>query len=71
MYVLFSDYVVQGGECKAQALYAVYCQWCAESNEYKMPSRKFGLEMAKRYNKIRKKSGFFYDGISLDNISIG
>lgn len=68
---LSSDYVVQGGECKAQALYAVYCQWCAESNEYKMPSRKFGLEMTKRYNKIRKKSGFFYDGISLDNISIG
>lgn len=68
---LASDYVVQGGEVKAQALYAVYCQWCSESNEYKMPSRKFGLEMTKRYNKIRKKSGFFYDGISLDNISIG
>lgn len=62
---------MQGGECKAQALYAVYCQWAAECNEYKMPSRKFGLEMTKRYNKIRKKSGFFYDGISLDNISIG
>ena len=68
---LASDYVVQGGEVKAQALYAVYCQWCSESNEYKMPSRKFGLEMTKRYNKIRKKSGFVYDGISFDNISIG
>lgn len=67
---LASDYVVQGGEVKAQALYAVYCQWAAECNEYKMPSRKFGIEMSKRYNKIRKKSGFVYDGISLDNISI-
>ena len=68
---LASDYVVQGGEVKAQALYAVYCQWADECNEYKMPSRKFGLEMTKRYNKIRKTSGFFYDGISLDSISIG
>lgn len=68
---LASDYVVQGGEVKAQALYAVYCQWCSESNEYKMPSRKFGLEMTKRYNKIRKKTGWHYNGISLDSISIG
>lgn len=68
---LASDYVVQGGEVKAQALYAVYCQWCSESNEYKMSSTKFGREIAKRYNKIRKNSGFFYDGISIDNISIG
>ncbi|MCM1316009.1 MAG: phage/plasmid primase, P4 family [Alistipes senegalensis] len=68
---LASDYVVQGGEVKAQALYAVYCQWCSESNEYKMSSTKFGREIAKRYNKVRKNSGFFYDGISIDNISIG
>lgn len=68
---LASDYVVQGGECKAQALYAVYCQWAAECNEYKMPSRKFGLEMVKRYNKKHKTTGEFYQGISLDSISIG
>ena len=68
---LASDYVVQGGEVKAQALYAVYCQWCSESNEYKMPSRKFSLEMTKRYNKIHRMTGWFYQGISLDNISIG
>lgn len=68
---LASDYVVQGGEVKAQALYAVYCQWAAECNEYKMPSRKFGLEMVKRYNKKHKTTGEFYQGISLDSISIG
>ena len=65
---LASDYVVQGGEVKAQALYAVYCQWCSECNEYKMPSRKFGLEMSKRYNKVRKNNGWNYQGISLDSI---
>ncbi|MDE5582192.1 MAG: toprim domain-containing protein, partial [Ruminococcus sp.] len=68
---LASDYVVQGGEVKAQALYAIYCQWCSESNEYKMSSTKFGREIAKRYNKIKKMAGWFYQGISLDNISIG
>lgn len=67
---LASDYVVQGGECKAQALYAVYCQWCSECNEYKMPSRKFGLEMTKRYNKQKKKDAFYYIGISLE-VNIG
>ena len=68
---LSSDYVVQGGEVKAQALYAVYCQWCVECTEYKMSSTKFGREIAKRYNKTRKNTGWFYTGISLDNISIG
>lgn len=67
---LASDYVIQGGECKAQALYAVYCQWAAECNEYKMPSRKFGLEMTKRYNKQKKKDAFYYIGISLE-VNIG
>ena len=68
---LASDYVVQGGEVKAQALYAVYCQWCVESNEYKMSSTKFGREIAKRFNKVHKKTGWYYSGISIDNISIG
>ena len=68
---LASDYVVQGSEVKAQALYAVYCQWCSESNEYKMSSTKFGREIAKRYNKVHKMTGWYYNGISLDNISIG
>lgn len=67
---LASDYVIQGGECKAQALYAVYCQWAAECNEYKMPSRKFGLEMTKRYNKVKKRDAFYYDGLSL-TVNIG
>ncbi|MDE5853503.1 MAG: hypothetical protein K2H19_00365, partial [Ruminococcus sp.] len=59
---LSSDYCVDGGEAKAAALYAVYCQWAAENNEYKMPSRKFGIEMTKHYDKIRKKDAFYYKG---------
>lgn len=62
---LGSDYVVQGGEVKAQALYAVYCQWCSESNEYKMSSTKFGREIAKRYSKKRSNGNTLYLGISL------
>lgn len=68
---LASDYVVQGGEVKAQTLYAVYCQWCSECNEYKMPSRKFGLEMTKRYNKKKNSKGStVYIGISIDSVTI-
>ncbi|MDE6781919.1 MAG: hypothetical protein K2J40_10760, partial [Ruminococcus sp.] len=62
---LASDYVQQGGEVKAQALYAVYCQWSEECNEYKMPSRKFSLEMTKRYNKRKSHGTIVYSGISL------
>lgn len=58
------------GEIKASVIYAVYCSWAAENNEYKMPSRKFGIELSKRYNKIRKTDGFYYQGISTDSISV-
>lgn len=66
---LASDYCVDGGEAKASALYAVYCRWAAENNEYKMPSRKFGIEMSKHYNK-RTSNGVRYIGISLA-VSVG
>lgn len=66
---LASDYCADGGEAKASALYAVYCRWAAENNEYKMPSRKFGIEMSKHYNK-RTSNGVRYIGISLA-VSVG
>lgn len=68
---LDSDYVAEGGEVKASALYALYCQWAAECNEYKMSSRKFGVELVKRYNKVHRKNGWTYIGISLSGLSIG
>lgn len=67
---LSSDFCVDGGEAKASALYAVYCQWAAENNEYKMPSRKFGIEMTKHYDKIRKTDAFYYKGVSLGGITV-
>lgn len=67
---LASDYIAEGGEIKASVLYAVYCQWAAESNEYKMTSRKFGIEMCKRYTKIHKKDGWYYQGISTLSIKM-
>lgn len=60
-----SEYCVSGGEVKAAALYAAYCQWATENNEYKMPSRKFGIEMSKRYNKRKSNGVMIYTGLSL------
>ncbi|MDE5945949.1 MAG: hypothetical protein K2G63_01380 [Oscillospiraceae bacterium] len=67
---LDSDYVMEGGEVKSSVLYAVYCQWASENNEYKMPSHKFSIEMSKRYNKVRKSDGFYYQDISINSIYI-
>lgn len=68
---LSSDFCVDSGEVKASALYTVYCQWASENNEYKMPSRKFGIEMTKHYDKIRKKDAFYYKGVSLSGVTVG
>ena len=62
---LDSDCIQQGGEIKASVLYAVYCKWADENNEYKKPSRKFGIEMSKRYNKKKVNGNIVYTGISL------
>ena len=68
---LDSDYCMDGGEAKASSLYAVYCRWAGESNEYKMSSRKFGIEMGKRYKKKKDSKGnITYVGLSLTSISI-
>ncbi len=60
-----SEYCTSGGEVKASQIYAVYCQWASENNEYKMPSRKFGIEMSKRFNKRKTNGNVVYMGISL------
>lgn len=53
------------GEVKASQLYAVYAKWADENNEYKMSSTKFGVEMQKRYEKVRKSGCYYYKGIVL------
>lgn len=50
-------------EMKSSALYAIYAHWCAETNEYQLPSSKFGAEIARRFDKIRHKDGIYYQGI--------
>lgn len=50
---------------KASQLYAVYARWAEENNEYKMSNTKFGAEMAKRFERIKRKDGWHYVGIRL------
>jgi putative DNA primase/helicase len=63
------------GEIKASQLYAVYAKWADENNEYKMSNTKFGAEMQRRYERVKKREGWFYVGISLGSdsysVSIG
>lgn len=53
------------GEVKASTLYAAYCKWATENNEYKMSNTKFGVELAKRYEKVKTMRGIVYKKISL------
>ena len=68
---LDSEDVIHGGEVKTSVLYAIYCKWASTNNEYKMPNRKFALEMGKRFLKVHKATGDFYQGISVNSITIG
>jgi putative DNA primase/helicase len=68
---LNSDYITSGGEVKSSVLYAVYCKWAAESNEYKMPSRKFSIEIGKKFTKRKSNGCMIYSGLSISGVSIG
>lgn len=68
---LDSDYVQAGGEVQASTLYAVYCKWASESNEYKMSLRKFCLEIGKKFNKKKSHGTVYYTDLSLTGITIG
>ena len=48
----------------ASELYEVYKKWASDNNEYEMSSRKFGIEMTKRFEKV-KIGGFFYKSIKI------
>lgn len=66
----------KGGEVKASALYAAYSKWTGENNEYRMSSTKFGTEMTKRYERYKKRDGWYYKNIQLSeninySVSIG
>lgn len=54
---------VAGAETKASELYSAYSDWAKANNEYLMTSSKFGIEITKRYEKVKKKTGIYYKGI--------
>ena len=52
------------GSVQSSVLYAAYSSWAEENNEYRMSATKFGLEIAKRFEKIKGRI-VQYNGISL------
>lgn len=54
-------------QVKASELYSTYVIWAETNNEYRIPNTKFGLEMAKRFEKTKTRTGAFYKGISPNN----
>ena len=59
------DCCVPEGSVAAKTLYAAYCQWADDNNEYRMSNTKFGAEMVRTYTKIKTRQGFIYSGLSL------
>lgn len=59
------DCCVPEGSVAAKTLYATYCQWADDNNEYRMSNTKFGMEMAKNFEKVKTKEGWFYSNLSL------
>jgi putative DNA primase/helicase len=56
---------------QASTLYASYRSWALHNNQYLMSSTKFGVEMGKKFKKVRS-NGIYYEGIILkrnDNTS--
>ena len=60
--------VAEGESISANKLFAVYSQWCEEFCEYRMSSTKFGVEMSKRFPKLRTSAGQIYRGIALSDV---
>lgn len=53
------------GEVRASALYQSYRDWAKENGQHIMSNTKFGLEVTKRYNKVRDNVGYKYLGVQL------
>lgn len=63
-----SDECQEGGAVAAKTLYAAYCKWADSNNEYCMSNTKFGAEISKRYEKVKTRTGWFYNNISFSEI---
>ena len=60
--------VVGPGREKTTDLYQSYIRWADENNEYKMSSRKFGQEMAKRFERTKSNGACYYNGLILADV---
>jgi putative DNA primase/helicase len=61
--------LISGETTSAKELYEEYEKWAKTSNEWIMSSTRFGRDMAKRFEKIRKSYGWVYVGIRLNKNS--
>lgn len=50
---------------KSTELYQAYKQWATLNNEYCMSNTKFGVEMSKKFQKVRTNSGWYYIGLDI------
>lgn len=57
------------GRESGKALFEAYKEWAQSNNEYVMTGTKFGIEMSKRFEKVRTGNGIMYQGISLNTDS--
>lgn len=60
--------VGKGLSVKSSQLFAAYLNWAEQNNEYRMSSTKFGMELAKRFEKVRTRGGIYFNGLALDNV---
>lgn len=59
------DCCTEGGSVAAKTLFAAYLKWADDNKEFKMSATKFGIEISKRFEKVKTKKGAFYTGLSL------
>ncbi len=57
--------IIGDGREKTTDLYQSYVQWAEDNNEYKLSSRKFGQEMAKRFERTKNNGSYYYNGLIL------
>ena len=51
---------------KASDLYAVFADWCKKYGEWQMSNTKFGKEISQRYERVKKRDGWYYVGMELN-----
>lgn len=58
------------GMVRASDLYQTFALWAKNNNEYQMSNTKFGKEVIAKYERIKRKDGWYYCGIVLNGTSV-